>query len=78
MDGQVVFIIRYHKSQSLVDALEVIPRFMPERVGQLMALYLMYVLPFRERLAKHVQRRQRSDYVWAGEHGPWETDSSHR
>ncbi len=74
MDGQVVFITRYHKSQSLFDAPKVILRFMPERVRQLVALYLVYMLPFQERLAEHVQRRQRSDYVWAGEHGPWETD----
>jgi len=74
MDGQVVFVTRYHKSQSLFDAPKVIPRFLPGKVGQLVALYLAYVLPFRERLAEQVQRCERSDYVWADEHGPWETD----
>jgi len=73
MDGQVVFVTRYHKSQSLLDTPKVIPRFLPGRVGQLVALYLAYVLPLQERLAEQVQRRPRSDYVWAGEHGPWET-----
>ncbi len=69
-----MFITCYHKSQSLFDTPKVIPHFLPGRVGQLVALYLVYVLPLRERLTEHVQRSQRSDYIWAGEHGPWETD----
>ncbi len=54
MDGQVVFITRYHKLQSLFDRPKVIPRFLSGRVGQLVALYLVYVLPLRERLIEQV------------------------
>lgn len=43
IDGKVVLITRYHKSQSLFDAPKVIPRFLPHRVGQLMVVYLAYL-----------------------------------
>ena len=74
IDRQVVFITRYYKLQSLVDAPKVIPRFLPQRVGQLVVLYLAYVLPFQERLIEYIQRYKRSDYIQAGKHRVQETD----
>jgi len=74
IDGQVVLVTRYHKSQALFDKPKVIPRFLPWRVGQLVSVYLAYVQGFREQLAVQVQGEGWSDYVWANTEGPWGTD----
>jgi len=74
MDGRVVMITRYHKSQSQYDTPKIIPRFLPWRVGQLMAVYLGYVQRFMEHLTVQVQGLGWSDHVWANSKGPWETD----
>jgi len=74
MDGQVAFVTRYHKSQSQWDKPKVVPRFLPWRVGQLVAVYLAYLQPFREYLTVQVLGGGWSDYVWADERGPWETE----
>jgi superfamily II DNA helicase RecQ len=74
MDGQVVMVTRYHKSQSQWDKPKVVPRFLPWRVGQLVAVYLAYLQPFREYLTVQVLGGGWSDYVWADARGPWETE----
>jgi hypothetical protein len=51
IDGQAVFVTRYHKSQAQWDMPKVVPRFLSPRVGQLLAVYLAYVRPLREYLA---------------------------
>ena len=51
-----------------------VPRFLPWRVGQLMALYLVYLQPLKEYLTVQVLRGGWTDYVWADARGPWETD----
>jgi superfamily II DNA helicase RecQ len=73
IDGQVVVITRYHKSQALFDKPKIIPRFLPWRVGQLLALYLVYLQPFREHLLVQVQGQGWSDHIWHTDKGPWET-----
>ena len=55
MDGQVVVITRYHKSQALFNTPKIIPRFLPYRVRQLLVVYLAYLQPFREYLLVQVQ-----------------------
>ena len=72
--GQVVIVTRYHKSQSQFDKPKVIPRFLPWRVGQLLAVYLAYVQPVQEFLTVQIKGSGQSDYLWANEQGPWETD----
>jgi hypothetical protein len=52
----------------------VIPRFLPWRVGQLLAIYLAYVQPFQQYLTVKVKGLGRSDHIWANEYGPWGTD----
>jgi hypothetical protein len=52
----------------------VIPRFLPWRVGQLLAIYLAYVQPFQQYLTVKVKGLGQSDHVWANEYGPWGTD----
>ena len=53
---------------------EPVPRFMPWRVAQVMAVYLAYVQPFVERVSVAVGYGCGwSEYVWADASGPWET-----
>jgi hypothetical protein len=74
MHGQMIFVTRYHKSQSQMDKPKVIPRFLPWRVGQVLAVYLAYLQPVQEYLSVQVKGSGWSDYIWANEQGPWETD----
>jgi superfamily II DNA helicase RecQ len=74
VDGQVMTVARYHKSQSQWDKPKVVPRFLPWRLGQVVAVYLAYIQPFQEYLRVQVLGGGFSDYVWADERGPWETD----
>ena len=46
MDGQVMTVVRYHKSQSQWDKPKVVPRFLPPQLGQVMVMYLAYLQPF--------------------------------
>lgn len=74
IQGQMVIVTRYHKSQSQFDKPKVIPRFLPWKVGQLLAVYLIYVQPVQEYLSEQVRGFGFSDYVWSNEYGPWGTD----
>jgi superfamily II DNA helicase RecQ len=74
MDGTVMTVVRYHKSQSQWDKPKVVPRFLPPRLGQIMALYLSYLQPFREFLVVSVLGGGLDDYVWSNEQGAWNTD----
>lgn len=49
IDGEFVLVTQYHKSLSHFDSPKVIPRFLPERIGQLMAMYMIYVRPLTDR-----------------------------
>jgi hypothetical protein len=72
--GHMAVVTRYHKSASQYDQPKVVPRFLAWRVGQLIAVYLAYARPLQELLAGVVNGQMASEYVWSGEHGPWETD----
>ena len=74
VDGQAMFVTRYHKSQSQWDRPKVVPRFLPPRVGQLLAVYLAYVQPFREYLIVTVLGGGWTDHLWADVRGPWESE----
>ncbi|KAL6160848.1 hypothetical protein ACJQWK_11971 [Exserohilum turcicum] len=74
IDGTVMTVVRYHKSQSQWDKPKVVPRFLPPRVGQIMALYLSYLQPFREFLVVSVLNGGLDDYVWSNEQGAWNTN----
>lgn len=63
MDGQVMTVVRYHKSQSQWDKPKVVPRFLPWRLGQVMATHLAYLQPFAEYLTVQVLGGAFSDYV---------------
>ena len=72
--GQMMTVTRYHKSQSQFDTPKVIPRFLPWKVGQLLAVYIAYIQPFREMLSVQVLEHGWTEYVWSDDKGPWETD----
>lgn len=74
VDGRVMTVVRYHKSQSQWDKPKVVPRFLPWRLGQVAVVYLAYVRPFCEYLRVQVLGGGFSDYIWADEQGPWGTD----
>jgi superfamily II DNA helicase RecQ len=74
VDGAVMTVVRYHKSQSQWDKPKIVPRFLPPQLGQVVALYLSYLQPFQEYLAVHVLGGSLSDYVWSNEQGAWGTD----
>jgi superfamily II DNA helicase RecQ len=73
-DGQIMTVVRYHKSQSQWDKPKVVPRFLPPQLGQVMAIYLVYIQPFREYLTLQVLQGKYTDYVWSDAQGAWETD----
>jgi hypothetical protein len=69
VDGAVVTVVRYHKSQSQWDKPKVVLCFLLPQLGQIMALYLSYLQPFREYLVVHVLGSGLSDYLWGNEEG---------
>jgi hypothetical protein len=73
-DGQIMTVVRYHKSQSQWDKPKVVPRFLPPQLGQVVAIYLVYIQPFREYLTLQVLQGNYTDYLWSDAQGPWETD----
>ena len=74
LDGLVMSVTRYHKTQSQWDVPKAVPRFMPWRVGQLVTVYLTYVQPLMERLSVAIGHGcGRSEYLWADVNGPWDT-----
>lgn len=74
VDGQVMTVVRYHKSQSQWDKPRVVPRFLPPELGLVMMVYLAYIQPFKEYLTLQVLGGSYSDYVWHDEQGAWGTD----
>ena len=76
LDGRVMTVTSYHKSQSQLDKPKIVPRFLPWRLGQVMVIYLLYVRTFAEFLRMQIneEKARWSDYIWADEEGrPWET-----
>jgi hypothetical protein len=63
VDGAVMTVVHYHKSQSQWDKLKVVPRFLPPKLGQIIALYLSYLQPFQEYLVVQVLGGGLSNYV---------------
>jgi hypothetical protein len=74
VDGRIMTVVRYHKSQSQFDKPKIVPRFLPPELGQVMAVYLAYLQPFREYLIVKVLGGGLSDYVWSDKNGAWNTD----
>ena len=63
-EGQVMIVTEYHKSVVVMDQLKVIPRFLPERVGKLLVIYLADVLPFRQLLDRKTAMLASKGFLW--------------
>jgi hypothetical protein len=70
MDGEVAFMIDYDKPNWP----KVVPRFLPASVGQLLAVYLVYIRPFTDNLNFYLTLANATDYLWADAHGPWRSE----
>jgi superfamily II DNA or RNA helicase len=73
VDGRLVSVTRYHKSQAMFGEPKVIPRFIPWRLAQVIVVYLVYVQPFMEELDQQTNGPPRSDHLWHDKNGPWTT-----
>jgi superfamily II DNA helicase RecQ len=83
IDGEVVLVTQYHKSLAHFDSPKVIPRFLPERPGQLMAMYMVYIRPLTDRWeadrwALYDKMNPPSDFIWHSETGPWDSSQMSR
>jgi hypothetical protein len=83
IDGEVVLVTQYHKSLAHFDSPKVIPRFLPERPAQLLAMYMIYIRPLTDRWeadrwASYDKMSPPSDFIWHGETGPWESSRMSR
>lgn len=74
IDGCIVVITRYHKSQALMDQPKVVPRRLTPQLSQIITVYLAYVQPFQEHLRYVLAKENRSDYLWHSNTGAWDTD----
>jgi hypothetical protein len=63
VDSRIITVVRYYKSQSQFNKPKIVPRFLPPQLGQVMAVYLAYLQPFREYLVVEVLGGGLSDYV---------------
>jgi hypothetical protein len=74
----VVVVTRYYKTQAQWDWPKVVARFLLEVVGQLIAVYLLYVQPVRALLYSSSLDKLllalAADYLWADRRGLWDTD----
>ncbi|RSL77007.1 hypothetical protein CEP52_017750, partial [Fusarium oligoseptatum] len=78
IDGDVVLVTQYHKSLAHFDSPKVIPRFLPERIGQLLVMYMVYIRPLTDRWEAdrwelYGKMAPPSDFIWHNETGPWES-----
>jgi hypothetical protein len=73
-DGQIMMVVRYYKLQLQWDKLKIVLRFLLLQLGQVMAVYLVYVQLFWEYLTLQVLGGSYSDYVWSDAQGAWGTD----
>ena len=70
-EGQVMIVTEYHKSMAVMDQLKVIPRFLPDRVGKLLVIYLADVLPFRQLMDRKAAMLTSNGFLWFKNGKPW-------
>jgi superfamily II DNA/RNA helicase len=73
LDGQVIFVTAYHKSQALTGKHKVITRFLPATLGKMLVAFLSEVLPFVRLLEKGVTAVGMRSFLWADKGGLWGT-----
>jgi hypothetical protein len=74
-DGNVIFLLSYHKSLNLTNAARFPVRVLLPEVGELLVQYLVLIMPLRVWLLCEMESRNPvSEYLWAGETGIWSED----
>jgi hypothetical protein len=74
-DGQMLFVLSYHKTRSQSNASRWIARFLLPEVAQLVTLFLVLVQPFRTFLHREKPGSGAvSDYLWSRSLDPWGAD----
>lgn len=73
IDGRLVGVTRYHKSQAMFGEPKVIPRFIPWRLAQVFIVYMSWVKPFLEEINQQTNGLPRSDHFWHDKNGSWTT-----
>ncbi|KAG6019369.1 hypothetical protein E4U40_007082 [Claviceps sp. LM458 group G5] len=74
LDGYVMTITFYNKTDAEWDCPKILPRFLPWRVGQLLLSYLVYVQPLAALLGDDLGDGSfGSEYLWASKSEPWDT-----
>jgi hypothetical protein len=75
-DGQMLFVLSYHKARSRTNGSRWIARFLLPEVAQLITLYLAIVQPFRRFLHQEKPGSGAvSDYLWSRNLDPWRDDA---
>jgi hypothetical protein len=78
-DGQMLFILSYHKSRNQNNASRWPVRFLPPEVAQLVTQYLAMIQPFRDFLQHETQQPgAASNYLWSHGPDPWAADAMTR
>jgi hypothetical protein len=60
-NGQVMFVTSYHKNYSQSSTLQIIQRYLPREIGELLVWYLWLVVPFLHAL--HLLAKQQGDFT---------------
>jgi superfamily II DNA helicase RecQ len=69
INGRVAVVTTYDKSLKRRGKVEYVFRCFPDQLSQVIAQYLVYVLPF-----SRVIEKTKGDFLFADEHGPWIKD----
>ncbi|KAG5927686.1 hypothetical protein E4U60_007959 [Claviceps pazoutovae] len=74
LDGYVMTVTYYNKTDAEWDRPKIIPRFQPWRVGQLLSSYLVYDQPLAALIGDELGDGSfESEYIWANKSEPWHT-----
>jgi hypothetical protein len=74
-NGLVSTIPSYHKSQNVTNTTNIIHRYLPQAVSEILIYYLWLIQPFTETLdmlTHERDRRVRSPFLWPQGNGPWD------
>ncbi|KAL3596012.1 hypothetical protein FPOAC2_10382 [Fusarium poae] len=77
VDGEVVIITPKYLSPAEFDSRDVMARFLPDRVGQLIAMYMAYIRPLKDHLKAEMvevpgEVEATSEFMWDDGMGPWD------
>jgi len=74
-DGNVIFMLSYHKSLNLTNAARFPVRVLLPEVGELLVQYLVLIMQLRVWMLHQIKSETPiSEYLWAGEEGIWSED----